>query len=262
MDDVYSVVKTLVLPPASLLILAALGWLIARKWRTFGHGLTVLALLVLLALSVPLVSATLLASLQHWAPLPAQGTLPKAQAVVILGGDLDSMAPEYGGETAGPLTIERLRYGAALSRRTGVPVLVAGGKSKRAQRSMAEIMSKVLIWDFGLTPRWREDRSENTRENAQFAAEILESEGIESIYLVTHAWHMPRAVASFRGSGLTIVPAGMGYVGWDYRPAESARLQFGDFVPSAHALAESTFALYEILGALWYQIRPDQSHIS
>jgi hypothetical protein len=34
---------------------------------------------------------------------------------------------EYGGDTLGRLTLERVRYGARVAKKTGLPVLVAGG---------------------------------------------------------------------------------------------------------------------------------------
>ena len=46
---------------------------------------------------------------------------------MILGGGLRRSAPEYGGDTLGRLTLERLRYGAMLAKRTGLPVMVSGG---------------------------------------------------------------------------------------------------------------------------------------
>ena len=50
-----------------------------------------------------------------------------AQAIVILGGGVRRNAPEYGGDTVGRLTLDRVRYGAFVARATGLPVLVTGG---------------------------------------------------------------------------------------------------------------------------------------
>jgi len=50
-----------------------------------------------------------------------------AQAIVVLGGGTRRNAPEYGGDTLGALTLERLRYGTVVARVTHLPMLLSGG---------------------------------------------------------------------------------------------------------------------------------------
>ena len=61
-----------------------------------------------------------------------------AEAIVILGGGTRRNAPEYGGDTLGRLTLERVRYGAQVAKLTALPVLVTGGvrlwRDARARR--------------------------------------------------------------------------------------------------------------------------------
>jgi uncharacterized SAM-binding protein YcdF (DUF218 family) len=58
-------------------------------------------------------------------------------------------------------------------------------------------MKLVLEQELGLSPRWLEGQSNTTQENAKFSARILKDEGIKTIYLVTHFWHMPQAKTVF-----------------------------------------------------------------
>ncbi len=47
-------VKTLLVPPANMFVLAMLGWLLKGRWPRFGHALMVGSFLGLYALSTPL----------------------------------------------------------------------------------------------------------------------------------------------------------------------------------------------------------------
>ena len=64
----------------------------------------------------------------------------------------------------------------------------------------------TLARDFGVTPRWLEQRSTTTLSNAAYSAQMLHAEGIAKVYLVTNAWHMPRAMGWFRRGGFAVEP--------------------------------------------------------
>src|SRR3546814_19898055 len=80
-------------------------------------------------------------------------------------------------------------------------------------------MQITLERDFGVEVRWTESESTSTWTNARLSAAKLRAAGIRRFYLVTHAWHMPRALLAFAGTGLEAVPAPPGFaprsdVGW------------------------------------------------
>ena len=99
----------------------------------------------------------------------------------------------------GSLTLDRLRTGAALHRRTDLPILVTGGTTQPRTATVGVVMAESLRDDFRAPARWTEPKSDDTWENARFSAAILKAEGITSVYVVTHAWHMRRAVLAFQG---------------------------------------------------------------
>ncbi|MBI3374967.1 MAG: YdcF family protein [Betaproteobacteria bacterium] len=199
----------LVLPPTGLLVLAFFGlWLAGRKslpWRNAGIALASLSLLGLFALSLPIVGNSLLAGLESAPPI-SHGELAGSQAIVILGGGSYVGAPEYAGDTVNGATLERLRYGARLERESGLPLLVTSG-APWGGRPEAESMKDVLEGEFGVPVRWAEGRSRDTAENARLSAPMLKAEGITRIALVSHGWHLPRAVPLFEREGLTVVAA-------------------------------------------------------
>lgn len=235
------------MPPLLMFWVAAVGLVLRRKRRRLGNALAIGSLLALIALCVPFVSASLLVSLQTEPALTPERFDPKAGAIVVLGGDVNPYAPEYGGPTVGPLTLERVRYAAELARQTKLPVLTSGGIIQRNAPALADLMKRTLERDFGVAARWAESQSGDTRGNATHSAAILRGAGVSRVYLVTHAWHMPRARAALEAAGLEVVPAPTAFRAW---PA----FRLASFLPSARSLRESSWALHEWLGRVWYAV--------
>ena len=232
-----SAAAVLLVPPVNLALLALAAVLLG--WRRLAAAL--LALLALLAL--PAVSGTLLAGLESGLPGAPAGAVPAA--IIILGGDVVDIAGAADTIDVGSLTLERLRAGAALSRATHLPVLATGGVIEAGQPPVAELMARSLVADFAITPRWIEPAARDTWENASRSAAMLRRDGISTVYVVTHAWHMRRALIAFAASGLTVVPAPLPL---DRPPDFSAR----DFVPRVSSWRRGYYALHEWIGGAWY----------
>jgi len=172
-----------------------------------------------------------------------------ADAIVILGGGTYFHAPEYGGQdTVSEAALLRLRYGARLHRETGKPILVTGGKPLGNALSEAQLMRAALEQDFRVPVRWTEDDSANTYENAHYSFRILQQASIRKVYVVTHAWHMPRAAEVFRRAGFDVVEAPLAY-------ATRYRTDLLAFLPRADSLRDSSIVVHELIGLLWYQVR-------
>lgn len=238
----------LLLPPGCLFLLLGLGIALRKRRPGFAAFLRVFALAALYACSTPILSASLLRSLQGDPALEPSRGPAGAQAIVVLSGDTAPCAPEYGGATLGALTLERLRYGAALARRTGLPILVSGGRADESLPPAAEMMRDALRDEFSVPPRWVEPLSRTTRENALRSAEMLVPEKVTRLLLVTHAWHMPRARGAFEEAGFEVVPAPTGF-------RDRPKLTPWAFLPSGRAMREAHFALHEWVGRLWYLVR-------
>jgi uncharacterized SAM-binding protein YcdF (DUF218 family) len=233
--------KALVLPPAGPLLLSALGLGLLMRFPRTGRFMAWTGILALLALSTPVVAFVIL-KLVDSTPALDPGSVREAQAIVILGGGVRRHAAEYGGDTVGRLTLERVRYGAYVARLTGLPVLVTGG-SVFGGETEAKLMLQALEGEFGVRVRWVEQRARNTHENAMRSAEILRSEHISRVVLVAHAFDMPRARSEFAAQGIATIPAPTGVPGVMF---ESVL----DFLPSTTGLESSYFAIYEIFANL------------
>jgi uncharacterized SAM-binding protein YcdF (DUF218 family) len=232
-------VMTLVLPPGGPAALMLLGVLVLRRRPGLGRGLAVAGAALLWASSLPIVAAALVTALGGARPLDPAGA-KRAEAIVILGGGVRPLAPEYGGDTLGRLTLERVRYGAHLARRTGLPVLVTGGASEPAVRAEADLMRLALEAEFGIAVRWVDDSARNTRENARRSAKLLHADGLRRAIVVVHGFDVHRARREFEAAGLEVFAAPTQVPRWGL-------LELSDFLPSAAALQTTYYALYEVL---------------
>ncbi len=246
----YALVKSLLLPPASLLLLLLLG---LAWWRHpwLGRGLVGLAAGLLLALSLPVLANQLIAPLEAY---PALGeddwAATRAEAILVLSATRAKDAPEYGGDDLGDLTLVRLRYGAWLVRRTGLPLYLAGSNPDDPEPSLARLMAQVAEFEFQVQVAGIEERSRDTWENAHLGSALLAEAGLTRVLLVTHAWHMPRALRAFQATGLEVLPAPTGFA-----HGGGGVLGLRDFMPSQRALQKSYYSLHEYLGLVWYRIR-------
>ena len=241
---VTNFIAAFLLPPLSLIIIGGYGLLLLRRRQASGKALIGISLAALWLLATPFVGGGLLDALKPPVNVP---NAADADAIVILGGGTYYDTVEYGGDTVGRFTLERVRYGAWLARKLDKPVLVTGGNPDGG-RPEGQLMRETLEREFGVQVRWVEDRSETTRENARYSAALLKEAGIGRIYLVSHAWHLPRALPEFAREGLRVVPAGTGY-------ARTRGPRPLDFVPNAKGLYDSYLAMHEGIGLVWYRIR-------
>jgi uncharacterized SAM-binding protein YcdF (DUF218 family) len=250
---IAGVLRVFVSLPGVLLVPLAAGALLLRRSRRAGWSLIAATCVVAWALATPYVGASFLRALQTSPAvdprLGREALRERADAIVVLAAEQRAQAPEYTRPSIGAFTLERVRYAAELARRSGLPVCTSGGVPERGEPALADAMAGVLEDEFGVAVRWREGRSANTRDNALESAALLRAEGVRRVYVVTHAWHMPRALLAFRGSGLEAVPAPTAF-------RAPARLALSAFWPTARALRESSLAWHETVGLAYYRLRP------
>lgn len=241
-------ISAFLLPPLNLLLLLLTGAALLYRFPTAGRRVVIASFTLLWLLSTPYIAEGGLHLIEaHTEPLALSPA--RAEAIVILGGGTYFHAPEYANQdTVSDYTLARLRYGARLQRQVQIPVLVTGGRPLGNRTSEAQQMKFVLEQDFAVPVRWTEDASDNTFENARNSCQTLQKEGIRKIYLVTHAWHMPRSAAVFRQAGFEVIEAPMSF---------TTRYQTDllAFMPRAESLRDSKIFVHELIGLLWYQAK-------
>ncbi|WP_161988399.1 YdcF family protein [Elioraea sp. Yellowstone] len=241
-----AILTALLLPPLGLALAAIVLALMAWRGQRMAGLFAAIALAAQIGLATPLASGWLRASLERLVPDADGPDDTAAGAIIVLGADLVRTAT---GPDVGPLTLERMRAAAALHRRTGLPLLVTGGAvASGEQVAVAAVMARSFAADFGLPVRWIEPRARNTRENARLSAALLRQAEIGRAYAVTHAWHLPRALLSFRQAGFAVSPVGV-------RRALAPDGRASDFIPRPDHLARSWFYLREWAGLALYAWR-------
>jgi uncharacterized SAM-binding protein YcdF (DUF218 family) len=241
-------IAAFLLPPLSLLCLLALGIFMLYRRPRLAKNLLIGVFGLFWIASTPYFAEGALHLLEaQTAPLDI--ARQHADAIVILGGGTYFRAPEYAGQdTVADATLVRLRYGAKLQRETGKPILVTGGNPLGNRTPEAQQMRISLEQDFRVPVRWTEAASDNTFENARNSFRILHQAGISRIYLVTHAWHMPRAAAAFRHAGFEVVEAPTAFT-------TRYRTDLLTFLPRAESLRDNKIFIHEVIGLLWYRVK-------
>ena len=241
--------RILLMPPTSMLLLIALGYLLRARWPAVGNAVRRLGFMLLLLVSTNAGALLMVRPLEAMtAPLTSVKETG-AQAIVVLGAASVERAAEYDGQDVpDPIGLARLQYAAFLQHETTLPLLVSGGAAPGSASgvAVASSMARALREDFNTPVKWIEAESPNTAANAALSARMLREAGIKRILLVTHAMHMPRAQAAFEREGLEVVAAPTVF---------HSRVPWSPWMllPSANGLARSYYASHEWVGLAWYR---------
>ncbi|MCG8383434.1 MAG: YdcF family protein [Gammaproteobacteria bacterium] len=246
---VTHLIESIISPPAGPLFLIVIGVFLIRKLPRLGYSLSIAGLAVLFFASIPVISYALVDSLESGYP-PLQKAPSTAQAIVVVGGGQNYNRPDFNGDTISGYGLERLRYAAHLHEMTGLPLLISGGTRLHSEVSEAALMKDVLEKEFKVEVKWLEETSNNTYENVQHMATMLERYGISSVVVVTHAWHMPRTMWAFNEVGIQATPAPTAF-----NEGNPIEMGVNAFLPQANALMVTRVVFHEVMGRLWYQIR-------
>lgn len=241
-----ALITTLISPLGTALFLGPVAVILsARGWRRMSMSLAVFAVSWLWLWSMPIASASLRGQLERPFPLSDALDLPRAEAIVVLGGGLSSTDPSHPLPNLSDAS-DRVWHAARLYHAGKAPIVLLSGGSDTSsgQRPEAEDM-QTFVRDLGVPAEaiHLELNSRNTRENAIYSAEFLRRHKIHRVLLVTSALHMERALSHFRAQGVTPFPVGADHTGSSPSGARA-------WLPDAHALDGSGQAFKELVGML------------
>lgn len=206
--------------------------------------------MLLVFLSTGFGSGLLLHSLESHYSNNSVSSAPSAPAIVVLGGGLADEADPSRTAQLGQ-NGDRLWVAFQLYRAGKSPLILISGGSPPNDTPESALASGILLgWGVPGPAILTEEKSRDTHQNAIFSQRILAQKGIDRILLVTSAAHMPRAVATFERSGLTVYP-----VPGDYLAGGKDEGFWQSLIPSAEGLADSGNAIKEWLGIMGYRVR-------
>jgi len=247
---ISKVLLYLVLPPSSILLLMAAGFVIVRQKRMVGWGLIVFGFLLLYGLSSGPVINSLIVPLETSYP-PLKDKTVHADAIVVLTGGVSDLSRLGLEPEPSDLSLERLVKGVMLYRDLRRPLIITGGSGSLIHSEIAEAdaMARAAV-ALGIPKQdiVIENKSRNTLESARAVRGLLKG---KRIILVTSAFHMKRSVALFKKQGFDVVPSPTGY------RALSQPVSRYSFIPSAAGFSTSAVALSEYISFAWYSMKGD-----
>jgi len=215
--------------------------------------LLVSSLLLLVALSSPLIAFPLIGSLESWYHPPQLTSIDRFDAIVVLGGGVDekgSLRP-----TTEPSSYSRNRTtcGVDLYQQGYAPTLVLTGGDARIFGTGPQEAVEMKRWAIRLgvpeSATKIDAEARNTYENATGTKRLL---GPASILLVSSASHLPRAVPVFAKQGFRVTPAPCDYISQNL-PRESWNdVKPFHVIPNDIALQHTREAVAEVAGIVIY----------
>jgi uncharacterized SAM-binding protein YcdF (DUF218 family) len=182
-------------------------------------------------------------------------TLPKADAIVVLGGGAEPSRYEMGGlhlTRAG----DRLLMGLELARRELAGTLIVSGGAADFDGDVRSESAVVRAWlenwklpahgevlDLGV--------SGNTHDEARKVAKVARERGWQRVLLVTSANHMRRATALFRTQGVDFVAVPCNFL----TTVSTAPAPFRLSVPNSGGLEKISIWAHEQIGWWTYRAR-------
>ncbi len=131
-------------------------------------------------------------------------------------------------------------------------LLVSGGNAKLLPTDFREsdwVASQLKDFNIPDSDIIIENQSRNSFENAFFSKKLLDSAHLPPPYiLITSAFHMRRALSTYKKIGLDVIPFPCNYI------AGKGAIGPGDFIPSISTFGTWYYYIKEIVGVAVYSI--------
>jgi uncharacterized SAM-binding protein YcdF (DUF218 family) len=211
------------------------------------------ALLLLVALSSPLIATPLIGLLESWYHPTQLAPTDRFDAIVVLGGGVDekgSLRP-----TTQPSSYSRNRTtcGVDLYQQGYAPILVLTGGDARIFGTGPQEAIEMKRWAIRLgvpeSATRIDTEARNTYENATGTKRLI---GPASILLVSSASHLPRAVPLFTKQGLRVTPAPCDYASQNLPRENWDNVDPFDILPNDTSLQQTREVVSEVAGIVIY----------
>lgn len=198
------------LTPLTLIaLLFAAG--LAAYWRSRSAGLLAVTAVLFLIFGLFPVGHNLTVWLekQYTAPAPISRDI---KGIIVLGGIFDTVLTQKTGRVSANDHIERMTAFVELARTHPRARLVFSGGAGQLgpdaadAREAEDAKAYLAAIGYGALPVEYESASRNTYENARNTMTMIRPAQDEKWIVVTSAYHMPRAVGTFKALGWHVIP--------------------------------------------------------
>ena len=211
---------------------------------------SMIALILLIILSLPIVSRQLIKFLEQGYTLISPNNVDTADTVIVLSGMIRTIKQN-----------NEIYYEFS----DAVDRVFAGIELLKLNKAQKIILTRgKLPWSLGMPEGEflaQFVKSQGINKNQVILTEVVQNTNDEAIavskilpknskiILVTSAFHMPRAKTVFENQNLKVIPYAV-----DFRLGEK-KMDVLDFLPQANAFKDSSFYFREIIGRASYSLR-------
>lgn len=243
-------ISALLYPIGLVFVLAILAWVFSRlRRRKLARLAKLLSVLVLILASNPMVAKWSVSSLERQYPPRSIDEIKKHDVILVLGGGLNTpLSPTSRtqiGSHSDRYWFARQLFKAAKADK----IILSGGNLYEQPKFQGEAYyAAQLLQEWGV-PKSAieiETSSRNTEQNLHYSANYLNNAEIESMLLVTSAFHMPRALRLFKVLPIRVTPASA-----DILVRKQNAPSIFNWIPSSSAISLTTLAAHEYYGA-WF----------
>lgn len=245
-----AILSPIIQPSNFIALVAAAGLIALLLRRPAARWLFGTAALLLILFGLLPGGQLLLQPLEQRFPLPDDQRIRSAAGIVVLGGAERPYLTSVRGQPILSGNALRLIAAAHLARRfPDKPLVYTGGIAAADGTTEGDVAALAFQWMGLAEDRFRlEQDARNTFGNAVHTHKLVQP-GDRPWLLVTSAYHMPRAVASFRAAGWNIVPYPAGYL-----TGPGSKITIEKPLDAAARLRETDLAVHEWLGLAAYRL--------
>ena len=241
----FNKILPIIFSPLGLLIFLLIYGILRKKRLPL-----VIASILVIVFSLPLVSNKLTQLLeQNYEPV-APYDVEKADAIVVLSGMVRTISKNNETFYEFSDAVDRILAGVELLKLNKAQniILTRGKLPWNSGIPEGEFLA-VFVKSQGVVENQiiLTENVQNTNDEAKAVSKLLPQNS--KIILVTSAFHMPRAMIVFENQNLIVIPYAV-----DFRFSEN-KLDFLDFLPQAEAFKDSSFYFRELIGRAFYHLR-------
>ena len=253
-------IGALLMPLPLLLIIGFIGLILlwCTRWQKSGKTLVSASLLFILLLGLQPVSDNLLAPIEgkynQRYELITLNPPENVHYIVVLGGGFTYNPDWSPSSNLLNNSLPRVTEGVRLYLKyPGSKLIFTGGKANNPISS-AEVAAQVAQ-SLGVPA---EDTIALTepKDTQEEAFEVEKIIGKEPFLLVTSANHLPRAITMFTSRGMQPLPAPANQL-----VITSAINPWEKYIPSSYYFGHSERAWYELIGTIWWHLKPDNTQV-